>query len=96
MKDLINKYVWIVDTLTRYERLSREELDELWKRSIHGDGNGIPARTFYYYRRGIEENFHIDILCDKSGKYYIDPAQQRERATVTKWLLESHAANSAM
>lgn len=96
MKDLINKYVWIVDTLTRYERLSREELDELWKRSIHGDGNGIPARTFYYYRRGIEENFHIDILCDKSGKYYIDPAQQRERANVTKWLLESHAANSAM
>lgn len=96
MRDLINRYVWIVDTLTRYDRLTREELNELWKRSAYGDGNPMPARTFYYYRRGIEENFHIDILCDKWGRYYIDPEQQQERAAVTKWLLESHAANTAM
>lgn len=96
MSDQINKYVWIVDTLSRYDRLSREELNELWKRSAYGDGNAMPARTFYFYRRAIEENFHIDILCDKSGKYYIDPTQARERANVIKWLLESHAANTAM
>ncbi|MDE7180741.1 MAG: WYL domain-containing protein [Muribaculaceae bacterium] len=96
MRDLINRYVWIVDTLTRYDRLTREELNELWKRSAYGDGNGMPARTFYYYRRGIEQNFHIDILCDKAGRYYIDPEQRKERASLTEWLLESHAANTAM
>lgn len=85
-----------MDTLSRYDRLSRAEINELWKRSAYGDGNEIPARTFYFYRRAIEENFHIDILCDKSGRYYIDPTQAQERASVTKWLLESHAANSAM
>lgn len=96
MKDLINKYVWLVDTLTRYDRLTRAEIDELWMRSALGDGNPMPARTFYYYRRGIEENFHIDILCDKAGRYYIDQDQQNDRSNVTKWLLESYSANAAM
>lgn len=96
MKELINKYVWIVDTLSRYDRLSRAEINELWKRSAYGDGNEMPERTFYYYRRGIEESFHIDILCDKAGKYYIDPGQRKQNRAVTNWLLESYAANSAM
>lgn len=96
MKDLINKYVWLVDTLTRYDRLTRSEIDALWMRSALGDGNPMPARTFYYYRRVIEENFHIDILCDKAGRYYIDQDQQQDRSNVTKWLLESYSANAAM
>lgn len=96
MKELINKYIWIVDTLSRYDKLSRKEINELWKRSAYGDGNEMPERTFHYYRRGIEENFHIDILCDKSGKYFIDPGQRQQNRAVTNWLLESYAANSAM
>lgn len=76
--------------------MSRAEINELWKRSAYGDGNEMPERTFYYYRRGIEENFHIDILCDKSGRYYIDPGQRQQNRQVTNWLLESYAANSAM
>ena len=96
MKDLINRYIWLVDTLTRYDRLTRKEINELWRRSAYGDGNDMPERTFFYYRRAIEENFHIDILCDKLGRYYIDPGQRQQNKSVTNWLLESYAANSAM
>lgn len=96
MKELINRYVWLVDTLTRYDRLTRREINNLWKRSAYGDGNDMPERTFFYYRRAIEENFHIDILCDKLGRYYIDPGQRQQNKSVTNWLLESYAANSAM
>lgn len=96
MKELINKYVWIVDTLSRYDRLTRAEINDLWRRSAWSDGHDMPARTFYYYRRGIEENFHLDILCDSQGRYYIDPDQMRQNGAVTNWLLESYAANSAM
>jgi predicted DNA-binding transcriptional regulator YafY len=96
MKELINKYVWIVDTLNRYDRLTRKELNDLWRRSAYGDGNDMPERTFYNYRRGIEENFHIDILCDTTGHYYIDPGQSEQNKSVTNWLLESYAANSAL
>lgn len=96
MRDLINKYIWIVDTLSRYDRLSRAEINELWKRSAWSDGNEMPERTFYYYRRGIEQNFHIDIQCDRSGKYYIDQGEKPQNLSVTNWLLESYAANSAI
>lgn len=96
MKELINKYVWIVDTLNRYDRLTRKELNDLWRRSAYGDGCDMPERTFYNYRRGIEENFHIDILCDKTGHYYIDQGPREQNRSVTNWLLESYAANSAL
>ncbi|MBD5172322.1 MAG: WYL domain-containing protein [Bacteroidales bacterium] len=96
MNDLINRYIWIVDTLSRYGRLTRNELNDLWVRSPRSDGRPIPARTFYHYRRAIEENFHIDILCDSTGHYHLDGDVSPEMKRVTDWLLESTAVNNAM
>lgn len=96
MKDLISRYVWIVDTLNRYGHLSRRDLNTLWVQSPESDGNPIPERTFYHYRRAIEENFHIDILCDKQGRYYIDHGESGGNSKVTNWLLESYAVNNAL
>ncbi|MDE6577079.1 MAG: hypothetical protein K2K58_02765 [Muribaculaceae bacterium] len=59
--DLIGRYVWIVDTLTRYEKLSRKEINRLWMLSPFSEGEPLPERTFYNYRRNIEKNFNIDI-----------------------------------
>lgn len=94
-RDLIGRYIWIVDTLNRYGRLTRRELNDLWLRSSKGDGNPIPERTFYHHRRAIEENFHIDIKCDSSGAYYIDSEDDDNKA-LTNWLLDSYALSSAM
>lgn len=94
-RDLISRYIWIVDTLNRYGRLSREEIDRLWLRSPLSDGNPIPPRTFYHYRRAIEENFHIDILCNRNGEYYISQDEE-QNPLLTNWLLDSYAVNSAM
>lgn len=94
-RDLISRYIWIVDTLNRYGKLTREEIDKLWQRSPLGDGNPIPPRTFYHYRRAIEENFHIDIMCTRSGEYYID-RNDGKNPFLASWLLDSYAVNSAM
>ncbi len=97
MRELINRYIWIVDTLTRYGKLTRNELNELWINSSKGDGNPIPERTFYHYRRAIEENFHIDISCDRQGRYYIDKeSDTSSNSKVTNWLLESYSVNNAL
>ena len=32
-KELFNRYVWLIDTLQRYGRLTRREIDGLWQRS---------------------------------------------------------------
>lgn len=95
-KDLFGRYVWIVDTLNRYGKLTRAELNDLWKRSNKGEGEDMPARTFFHYRRAIEENFNIDILCNSKGEYYIPEDTGRQSRALTNWMLEQHAFSSAV
>lgn len=95
-KDLISKYVWIVDTIARHNGITRERLNTLWLRSPISDGRPIPERTFYHHRRAIEESFNIDIACNSSGEYYIENQNSNAGKSLTNWMLDSYAVNSAM
>lgn len=95
-KDLIRRYIWLVDLLKRYGHLSRNEISELWLKADVGDGSPLPERTFFHYRRAIEEIFHIDILCDSQGKYFIDPNASPAAMSLSNWLLDSYAVNNAL
>lgn len=95
-KDLFNKYVWIIDTLSRYEKLSRERFNKLWLRSSVSEGKPLPERTFYHYRRSIEEIFHIDILCNSAGEYYIDQTSLNRNKSLTNLMLDNYAVNGAI
>lgn len=95
-RDLISKYVWIVDTLMRYEKLTRIQLDRLWQRSPVSNGDPLPERTFYHYRRAIEELFHVTIACDGQGRYYVNRESSRQNKSVSNWILDSYAVSSAM
>ena len=95
-KDLISKYIWIVDTISRHNGITRERLNKLWLRSSVGDGRPIPERTFYHHRRAIEESFNIDIACNSAGEYYIESNNSSGGKSLTNWMLDSYAVNSAM
>lgn len=43
-------YVWIVNTLRKYERLTLSELNQLWVREEVADGNPLPRSSFNNYR----------------------------------------------
>lgn len=92
-KNLIARYIWLVDTLRTHGRLTREQLNQLWIRSRIGDGNPLPERTFYHYRRAIEEIFKIVIACSRQGEYYIKDDRQKG---MTDWLLDSFAVNNLL
>ena len=71
-KNLIAKYIWIVDTIERRGSISRDLLNELWMQSEFSDGNPLPRRSFYNYRAGIADTLGIDIEFNKSTyEYYI-------------------------
>lgn len=95
-KNLIGRYVWLTDTLMRYHRLTRDEISSLWQNSPFSDGNPLPDRTFYHYRRGIEENFNIRIECDTDGRYFIDKSDDSSSRSYTNLLLESFAIGNAL
>ncbi len=89
-KNLIAKYIWMVDTIERHGAITRERLNQLWMQSEFSNGNPLPRRSFYNYRNGIADTLGIDIEFNQSTyEYYIahdgtDTANRR-----MQWLLDS-------
>lgn len=98
IQEQLNKYIWIVDTLTRYKRLTRAELDERWKRSPFSErGEGLPRRTFYNYRQAIEEIFGLEIQYDPSTfEFYIEQPRDGAGQSIVDWLLNSASTNNLL
>lgn len=94
--NLISRYVWLVDTLNTHGQLSREQINDLWKASPLSDGNPLPDRTFYHYRRAAEEIFKIEIGCNSRGEYFIERDEASTSNGVTDWLLDSFAVNNIL
>ena len=89
-RNLINRYVWLVDTISRYGRITLKDLNDAWLRSDISEGKPLARRTFFHYRDGVEEMFDINIQCDKSTfEYYIDDAGGENSARLRSWLVDS-------
>lgn len=92
---LLNKYIWIVDTLQRYGRLTLAQLNDKWKASEVSGGDPLPRRTFMTYRNSIEEMFNINIYCDKSSyEYYI--ADDEDHNARLDWMLDAMSISGTL
>lgn len=60
-KNLLFKYIWLVDTIGRAGKITFEELNDRWMRSSLNDGEELPKRTFHNWRADVEELFDINI-----------------------------------
>lgn len=95
-RNLLARYIWLIDTIRRYGAITREKLNELWMQSPYSDGSPMPRRTFYNYRAAIEELFNINIECNPTTyEYYIDSGDSHQ-ASVTDWLLNSAAMSNVL
>lgn len=94
-KNLIAKYIWIVDTIEHHGAITRELLNELWKKSDFSDGNPMPRRSFYNYRTGIADTLGIDIEFNQSTyEYYIAHDGTENASKRQQWLLDSMSISS--
>lgn len=92
---LLNKYVWLIDTIYSAGHISREEIDRRWCRSLLSEGEmSIPPRTFHRWRIAVEELFQISIAYNKSGGYYIESRGNIARDTMRKWLINTFAVSN--
>jgi hypothetical protein len=95
--NLFNRYVWLVDIIYRRGKVTFEEINDSWQRSLLNiDGEDIPLRTFHNHRKAIEQMFDINIECDKRNgyKYYIENTEDMEKGGVRTWLLNTFAVNN--
>lgn len=95
--NLFNRYVWLVDIIYRRGRITFEEINEYWHRSLLNiDKEDIPLRTFHNHWKAIEQMFDINIECDKRNgyKYYIENMDDMKHGGVRSWLLNTFAVNN--
>lgn len=94
---LINKYLWIVDTLRRYGALTLAQINEKWQASNVSDGNPLPRRTFMTYRNSIEEMFNINIMCNRvTYEYYIEDIPGTHGVYLLDWMLDSMSLSTSL
>ena len=86
------RYIWLLDTLLNSSPLTIDEINMLWEDCPLSNGP-IPLRTFHEQRKGIEEMFGVEIVCDRShgNVYYVKNPEVLEKQKVAKWLLHKYS-----
>ena len=96
-KNYFNRYVWLIDTISRRGHISLADLSGQWQRSsLNEDGGPLAERTFHNHREAILDIFGIEIKCDRSLGYYIANSDDLEGDGIRKWLLESLSMNNLL
>lgn len=91
----INRYVWLIDVIRRHKRITRKELDRLWRLSDFSQGDPLPRRTFYSYRQAISEIFNVEIAFDPATyEYYLNESENI--SGLTEWLLNTASTNDSL
>lgn len=86
------RYLWLLNTLTQYKRLTFEEIQSKWDKSVYNyDNKPLNLRTFHIHKNAVEEMFNLNIECDSSDgyKYYIDENIQTKPDIARQWLINS-------
>ena len=88
-QNLLNKYVWLVDTIYKAKKISFKEINRRWIESDLSEGVGIPLRTFRTWLNEAQDIFGLVIQCQRKGGslYYIENAEEIERGGLRNWLL---------
>lgn len=86
-----NRYLWLLNTLLQYKRLTLKQLQMKWENSSMNDGSDFSRRTFFAHKNAVEEMFQVNIDCDSSDgyKYYISDESEFRQDNARKWLLNT-------
>lgn len=86
--NLIKEYIWIVQTIKRYGKISLEELNNRWLDSVLNDGAAMSRTSFNRHRESIEELFGLRIECDSHDgyKYYISNQNELSDNSIANWV----------
>ena len=98
-KNLLNKYVWLVETIYNAKKITFEEINEKWLDDDLSEGKPLPLRTFHTWRQHIEEMFGLIIENEKGGHYYyyIQNADDLEdESSLRSWLFRTLSVSNMM
>ncbi len=91
--NLFGRYVWLVDILLRYRRLTYQEISDLWQDSGLSCKEPLPLRTFHNHQKAVFDIFGVEIKCDAGDgyRYYITEPGRLRGNSLHSWLISSYA-----
>ena len=95
---LFQEYIWLVNTIHRFGRLTLEEINQRWLETDLSEGIPIARSTFNRHRDAILDMFGIIIECDKKDgfRYYIFNEEVLDEDTIQNWMLSTLSVNSIL
>ena len=95
---LFQEYIWLVNTIHRFGRLTLEEINQRWLETDLSEGLPIARSTFNRHRDAILDMFGIIIECDKKDgfRYFIFNEEVLEEDTIQNWMLSTLSVNSIL
>lgn len=95
---LFQQYIWLVNTIHRYRKLTLEEINRHWMETEMSEGLPIARSTFNRHRDAILDMFGVIIECDRKNgfRYYIYNAEVLEEDTIQNWMLSTLSVNSML
>lgn len=91
------RYIWLVDTLRRNERLSYDEIAAMWDKASQNDEHlSLEKRTFLNHIKAIESQMGISIVCDRKDGYRYYIKEDSRQDGVKNWLMESMAVSNSI
>ena len=98
-KNLLNKYVWLVETIYKAKKITFEEINEKWLDNEMSEDKPLPIRTFHKWKDAIEEMFGLIIENEKGGHYYyyIQNADDlKDESSLRSWLFRTLSVSNMM
>ena len=97
-KNLLNKYVWLVETIYKGKKISYEEINRRWLDNDMSEGKPLPLRTFHKWRIAIEEMFGLIIENEQGGqyRYFIQNADELKSGSLRSWLFNTLTVSNLM
>ena len=95
---IFQQYIWIVNTLRQYKKLSLEQLNELWVKDQVIGGEALNRKSFLRHKDAILNMFGIIIECDLEHgyKYYISNPEVINDDTIESWMLSTLTVNTVL
>ena len=95
---LFKEYIWLIETINRYGRITFAEINELWKRKEESGGVEFSRTTFNRHRDAILDMFGIIIDCDRRNgyKYFIYNKDVLEEDSVQNWLYSTMSVSNML
>ena len=87
---IFHQYIWIINTLRTYRKLTFEKLNQKWQDDDVADGKPLQRSSFNRHRDAIQDMFGIVIDCEpRTYKYYISNTEVLSDDSIERWLFST-------